>query len=284
MATVKKPRRKVEKGVHVLAPYLLQYPVHVTLVGCGGNGSQMLTGLARLHLALRALDHPGLYVRAYDPDAVSPANVGRQLFSPSDIGHNKATVLVHRLNSFFGLDWYAEPSHYGRSKQSDSSTDLVITCVDTARGRAEIGWSLSSPGRHPRYWLDLGNRASDGQVVLGEPPRGKKHRMLRSRLPTVLELYPELSNRRIKEDNAPSCSLAEALGKQELFINQLVVTQGLQLLWQLFRRGRTSWHGAFVNAGTGRVNPLPVDPEAWLRFGFNHYRKVKRPAKKKARR
>jgi PRTRC genetic system ThiF family protein len=81
---------------HVLPARYVEDQVTVDLIGCGGNGSQMLTGLARLDRALRALGHPGLVVTAWDPDTVSEANVGRQLFSPSDVGLNKATVLVHR--------------------------------------------------------------------------------------------------------------------------------------------------------------------------------------------
>jgi PRTRC genetic system ThiF family protein len=264
---------------HKIWPRLLSERVHITLVGCGGNGSQMLTGLARLHAALRALDHPGLRVVAWDPDGVSPANVGRQLFSPGDVGQNKATVLVHRLNSFFGIAWYAEPSEFG-VRAWHARTDIVISCVDTRAAREAIRYCVESMGTHPRYWLDLGNRAADGQMVLGEPAGSKRFRQKRDRLPVVTELFPEIRNSRIKEDNTPSCSLAEALQRQELFINQLVVTQALQLLWQLLRHGKTDWHGAFINAATGRVTPLPIDREAWARFGFHHYRVPKKKGHK----
>lgn len=256
---------------HRIHPALLEERVHISLVGCGGNGSQMLSGLARLGIAMKALGHPGLHVVAYDGDAVSPANVGRQLFSPSDVGRNKATVLVHRLNSFFGLDWYAEPEHFGRTRH-DNHTDVVISCVDTRAARDMIGWNIEVPGRHPYYWMDLGNRAADGQVILGVPAWNKKHRRMFGRLPTVLELFPEISRGSGKAldraDRQPSCSLAEALGRQELFVNQLVCTWALQLLWQLFRHHTTTWHGAFVNAATGRVGPLQCDVKGWERFGY----------------
>ena len=243
--------------------------LRVRLVGCGGNDSQMLTGLARLHKALVALGQRGLYVIANDPDTVSPANIGRQLFSPGDVGRNKAVVLVHRLNSFFGLDWNAEPFAF---KFTDKTADILVSCVDSRKSRASIDDALTRRGMFnnnrpgPEYWLDLGNRAADGQMVLGQPAQNKRWAADKTRLPTVAELFPEIVDTHHKEDTAPSCSLAEALQKQELFVNQAVVTQALALLWQVLRHGETDWHGAFVNCKSGRVIPLPVDPAAWQRL------------------
>ncbi len=77
-------------------------PVDIALIGAGGTGSQVLSGLARMNQALKALGSPGLHLRVFDGDSVSASNVGRQLFSPSDIGKKKAVVLVTRLNMFFG--------------------------------------------------------------------------------------------------------------------------------------------------------------------------------------
>ncbi len=80
------------KRVHYIDNYLLnpQNPVTVNLIGAGGTGSQVLTNLARLDVTLRVLNHPGLFVTVYDPDVVTESNIGRQLFSSSDIGLNKA--------------------------------------------------------------------------------------------------------------------------------------------------------------------------------------------------
>ena len=259
---------------HHIHPDLLANRVSIALVGCGGNGSQMLTGLARLHVALRALDHPGLDVVAFDPDDVSPANIGRQLFAPADVGRNKATVLIHRLNAFYGLAWGAHPTVFHKR---DMNPHILISCVDSRAARAGINRIVEEPGWHPFYWMDLGNRAADGQVVLGIPAWNQKHRRNKLRLPTVVELFPEIADISRKEDNAPSCSLAEALGKQELFINQAVVTTALQILWQLFRFGSTDWHGAFINLKSGRSTPLPVDAEAWKRLGFQHRPKTSNP-------
>ena len=70
-------------------------------------------------------------------------------------------------------------------------------------------------------------------------------------------IYPEQSLAKDPED-APSCSLAAALVKQDLFINSTVATLAGQLLWQLLRKGRLTHHGYIVNLATGTTLPLPV--------------------------
>jgi PRTRC genetic system ThiF family protein len=267
---------------HPLRPFLLNHPLRIGLAGAGGNGSQMLGGLARLHTALGALGHPGLHVVVYDPDHVTPANLGRQLFSAADLGCNKAQVLVNRINCFFNLQWQAVPAKLTRL--SGQEWDFLIGCVDSAAARQE----LDRCNFH--YWLDLGNSAKFGQVVLGEPSRvGKRSRaesVARSfsrkmtkneeaehrewlhwknhRLPNILGVFPQLKHERkvpgrgSAEDNTPSCSLAQALERQDLFINQSVATFALQLLWQFIRQGGLDIHGYFINLETGRVTPLPI--------------------------
>ena len=79
------------KKVHFTENYLLNphHPVTVFVIGAGGTGSQVITNLARMSMALRALRHPGLHVTVFDPDTVSTANIGRQLFSETELGLNK---------------------------------------------------------------------------------------------------------------------------------------------------------------------------------------------------
>lgn len=283
------PRKRVldlpVAPTHKLSAGLRERPIHVALVGCGGNGAQMLTKLARLDHALRATTNPhGLRVSVFDPDVVSPANIGRQLFSPSDIGLHKATVLVHRINAFYGLDWLAFPTLFDGGVPSVlgvgtyNSIDVVVSCVDTAKARRQIAqkWAKESL-KAPRYWLDLGNRKTDGQVILGQPKEchwnalevgtqssedfvagNRRVTPAQMRLPTVVEVFPELLDAKIKEDDAPSCSVADALDKQGLFVNDHVTSWAAQLLDDLLRVGQIAYHGAFINLATGRVNALPV--------------------------
>lgn len=100
------------------------------------------------------------------------------------------------------------------------------------------------------------------------------------RLPTVADLFPETCDPSLEgEDTGPSCSLAEALEKQSLFVNRGVALYALNLLFELFRYGGLSHHGVFVNLKNARTSPLPIDPEAWKRFGYGL--KTKRSRKTK---
>jgi PRTRC genetic system ThiF family protein len=101
-------------------------------------------------------------------------------------------------------------------------------------------------------------------VVLGE--FGKPRH---DRLPHVGDLFPELLDPQgDKGDGTPSCSMAEALRKQSLVINQAISVQAFNLLWTLFRTGTLTYSAVFVNLATGRTNPVPIDPAAWARFGY----------------
>ena len=102
----------------------------ITIVGCGGTGSQIVTGMPYLHQALLASGHPqGLQVFLVDGDRITETNCVRQPFSRSEIGLYKAVVLINRLNMFWGLDWEAVP-HFVRCGQDVPDSDFLISCVD----------------------------------------------------------------------------------------------------------------------------------------------------------
>lgn len=271
---------------HIIHSGLQDRPIKVTLIGAGGTGSQLLSGLGRLHLSLLSLGHPhGLDVTVYDPDTVSVSNVGRQLFAQSDVGLNKGIVLVNRLNQYYGLNWKAIPKRFAGEYQMNE--DIYITCVDTKESRRVIHNAFAKANSYKKtYWLDIGNRLTDGQVCIGEPifantPK-KSHKDYNPlRLPTITELYSEILDESIPEpEDMPTCSLAEALEKQDLFVCQSVATFALQMLWQLLRNGGIDFSAQFINLQSGRVTPLPVDVKAWERFGVIRG-KSKKPVKSK---
>ena len=145
--------------IHRIHPELLERQVRVLVVGCGGTGSAVVAGLPYLHQSLVAHGHPGgLHVTVVDGDTISPTNCVRQPFARSEIGLNKAIVLVNRLNLFWGLKWEAVPAHLrsgtfiSRSYSGDDlRAHIVIGCVDTRAARAAIRdavgkWSTVS------YW------------------------------------------------------------------------------------------------------------------------------------
>lgn len=261
---------------HVIHRAMLQGRVRVHLVGVGGNGAQMAGCLARLDIAMRALGHPhGLHVTAFDDDTVSEANIGRQIYSPADLGLHKAVVTIHRMNQFFGLDWDALPQRYDPSKVHgyDAEPHLLISCVDSARSRRDLHDGLFGHNKRGCYWLDLGNTEATGQVVLGETHGYRLSGQEEwQRLPCVTELFPQLLDASREEDAGPSCSVRVSLAAQGLFVNDMVVRWAAQLLYELFSQGRLRQHGAIVNLQAKRAAPIDVDPGVWRRFGVKRRR------------
>lgn len=245
---------------HMVHSAILSRTARILVIGAGGNGSAMLSALATLNHAIRELGHPGLSVMAMDGDTVSPSNVGRQGFYPCDIGEFKTDVLIQRINMGFGTDWGSVPQMFGGEVSREFRPDMVISCVDSRRARSLIAKSFREG-----YYMDLGNNASSGQVVVGE---FYKHAGNEVRLPHAVDLFPEIADTALPEDDQPSCSMAEALERQNLFINRMVAGWASELLWQMFRYGRLRFHGNFVNLSSGRVAPIPVDDAVWSGMGY----------------
>lgn len=270
--TVKKTANKTAAKLAYFPPrQLIEERVRVWLVGAGGNGAEMLDNLARMDRALRALGHPGFHVKVWDGDSVSATNLVRQRFLPGDEGQNKAVTLVQRYNLFFGLDWDAQPAHFSAAAFQPNDhgpaerCDLLATCVDKAKVRVAVGKAMH--GRHSEtLWLDLGNDAYDGQVVLGHLGRCHRDGL---RLPNVYDLYPEMAELAASLDRqGASCSAEESLARQEFPVNRTAATAGATLLWNLLRHGRLEHHGVFFDVRAGRMTPLPIDPVAWQFMGY----------------
>lgn len=248
--------------------------VSIVIVGAGGTGSQMADQLASLQKTLMALNHPGFTVKLFDGDEVSHSNVGRQRFTHSDIGLNKAIILCHRINAFYSLDWQAV--NRSATVTDLDQADLIITCVDKAIFRADVG-KKKLKGDQVQIWLDMGNSESVGQSICGhrgEAPNGQL------RVPNVFDLYPELANMKAEDKQTPSCSAEEAIQRQAWPINRIVAMAGADLLWTLFRKGRLNHHGAQISLDPMTVTPMPIDPAAWAFYGYSNPVELKKASKK----
>ena len=232
-------------------PLTSHQTINVAVVGAGGNGSKLLSGLKHIALALRELRNVDFVVTVFDPDTVSTSNLIRQTFFNQDLGLNKAVALVHRFNCTAGLRWKAEPVSFTADvlirKSYESRFHLVVSCVDNAEARREV-WNGIKKERSSILWMDLGNGDRFGQVVLGN---------CFDKLPTVAELYPE-----ILEDGEgptqPSCSAFESIQRQDLFVNDTAAVHGLNLLWSLLFRGEINYQGVFFDVATGSSTPIPL--------------------------
>lgn len=146
--------------------------------------------------------------------------------------------------------------------------NITITCTDNVKSRMDL-WKVlkavpeSDYTNHgtPIYWIDFGNSQSSGQVVLGTVPRKIKQpeshlyeTVSSLKVVTRLVRYSKIKD----NDSGPSCSLAEALEKQDLFINSTLAQLGCNLLWKMFRHGMIEYHGLYLNLATMKVNPIMI--------------------------
>ena len=260
--------------IHFTDNYLINptNPITVNLIGAGGTGSKVLTALMEMNHSLIELEHAGLQIRLWDDDIITEANLGRQRFSECETGLYKSVALINRANRFSGTNWKAETQKFekdnlGRLPEYAQAT-IYITCVDIVKARfgvAEILKELSNRRNYrdtPKYWLDFGNSQYTGQVLLStigeiKQPDSVKYETVAS-LPFVTDEFGELLKQSEAEDDTPSCSLAEALEKQDLFINSSLTQMGCSLLWSLFRNGMTSYRGFFHNLKEFTTHPIKV--------------------------
>lgn len=247
-------------------------PISVNLIGAGGTGSKVLTALMEMNHSLIALGHAGLSVRLWDDDVITEANLGRQRFAECEVGLYKSAALINRANRFSGTNWKAETQKFEKDSlgklPENAQATIFITCVDSVKARfgiAEILKALDN-GKYyhhkPKYWLDYGNSQYTGQVLLStvgaiKQPKSEKYETV-SNLPFITEEFGELLRQSEIKDDTPSCSLAEALTKQDLYINATLAQMGSSLLWSLFHNGLTENRGFFLNLKNFHSQPIKV--------------------------
>ena len=247
-------------------------PILVNLIGAGGTGSKVLTALMEMNHSLIELGHAGLQIRLWDDDVITQANLGRQRFAECEIGLYKSVALINRANRFSGTNWKSETAQFEKDYldklPEKAGSSIYISCVDSVKARFEIADILKilnngkAYSNRPRYWLDFGNSQHTGQVLLStigniQQPNSERFETVAS-LPLVTDEFGELLKQSEEQDDTPSCSLAEALEKQDLFINSSLAQMGCSLLWNLFRYGMTEYRGFFHNLKDFRTHPVKV--------------------------
>ncbi|MBI3761124.1 MAG: ThiF family adenylyltransferase [Chloroflexi bacterium] len=152
----------------------------LTLMGCGGTGSHLASGLAALTLALeeRGVSTDVLLI---DGDAVEPKNVGRQLFRTADVGRNKAETLAARLNAAFGTRIGAAAQAIDRRDtfHQPNAFNVVVGAVDNPAARALIAAQVKKAAGQ-LWWLDCGSEGlRDAQRLSDRPQPALFRRRLR---------------------------------------------------------------------------------------------------------
>jgi PRTRC genetic system ThiF family protein len=243
--------------------------VRLTLVGCGGTGSHIASGLVAIAQALEARGQ-GCELLFIDPDRVEPKNIGRQLFSIADLGQPKAAVLAGRLSAAFRL---TIGSHVRAVNESDGpvihehgALSVVVGAVDNHAARQTLA-TLVGRAFGTLWWLDTGNSEQAGQVFLGNATRVENLKQavglgLVDRLPAPSVAYPDLlaaptlkpTNRHKRPSKDPSCAELVAAGEQGLMVNRMAAAWALALLHD-FLLGEVTYFGLAFDlkyAGTKR--------------------------------
>ena len=225
-------------------PVTLRVPpfnrVYLTLVGAGGTGSHLASGLATIALALREMDI-STDLRFIDQDIVEEKNIGRQLFTAADLGRNKALALAQRIGGAYGMG-IAAISRFIDNKDTFLASDLapghaqvlnlVVGAVDNPAARALIAKAVER-AQGQLWWADAGNENHSGQIALGnsvDPHRWRPALGMVDSLPAPHVIYPDLIKKAPKTAKRASCADATAAGEQGLMVNRMVAAWALSLL------------------------------------------------------
>lgn len=222
---------------------------HVIVLGCGGTGSYVIPGIARL---LYSMKDSGQHVPTFtlvDADEVETKNLIRQNFSPGDVGRNKAEALATRYAGAFALEIAYQDKFLEKEADIQNLFDsvggatMIISCVDNIRTRLSIRNAIHSYRDHYKniYWIDTGNEAEAGQVVLAARiGRWAQYHLKDSPkypLPDIFDLYPELEERAKESKFASELSCAELAesSPQFGFVNHNAANFALNFAFDVFQ-------------------------------------------------
>ena len=230
-----------------VTPLLLpaDVPICIALVGCGGTGSHLALALARLasHVAQTA-GAPQLSLCFIDGDTVDARNVGRQLFSPAEVGLSKAVTLADRLNTALGLRIAAIPEmatvdllNHTPVVPPAAAIGVLVGAVDGVEGRQALHAALTA-GRW-RFWLDCGNHEASGQVAVGTTTTRMRSLVatgLATHVPAPSLQFPELL--RTVPRRQHDCAAAMIDNAQSLMVNQMMAAIASEYVYDLVVRRR----------------------------------------------
>ncbi|MBN8595833.1 MAG: PRTRC system ThiF family protein [Anaerolineae bacterium] len=236
----------------------------ITLVGCGGTGAQVARSLARMVYDLRETRRQAPQIVLIDPDVVETHNVGRQLFTEADVGQPKAQVLMRRFNLALGLNMIAICEPVDAERQFERWGNLIVGCVDNHLARQTLSQVSDA------VWIDAGNHASAGQVVIGNS--GDRDRVLRqlkgrddqlSYLPHAGLLFPALLEPEVESAPQPglSCGQLVAARSQDLLVNDWMAVVTAQYIYQMLHRQPIQSFISFISSDALSVRSIPITPE-----------------------
>lgn len=238
----------------------------VTVVGCGGTGTFVAEGLARILPADTRLV-------LIDYDRVEERNLSRQEFFREDIDQFKSEVTAHRL-----AKKYRRPVAYAVSPLQLTQIcypGIVIGCVDNGKSRGGIANKLGehSPyapqyepygnlvqdGNHKGYtkvwWVDAGNGENYGQILIGNARIGQLDQAfdvgsgICGALPFPIIQSPDL----LKQ--VPVVRDCAEIADQEPVINRVMAALTIEVVRRIIN-GTCSWMQLWLDLEAGTLTPV----------------------------
>lgn len=243
--------------------------VNLVLVGCGGTGSWLAPAVARVGRLLRDSRGLDVFIHFVDPDLVEEKNVYRQNFSNAEIGENKAYALAFRYGLSWGMPIIAHPRHLKDLKQVPGGyrqTTVFLGCVDRASARQEIHDSMVEDA----WWIDCGNEADNGQVLIGckgEMPKNPFELPgYCSWLPLPSLQHPELlqGNEQSHSDLGLSCAELALRDSQGMAINQRMAAEAADYLVRLLITRNLQKMATYIDLASGVSRSTYITQQAVL--------------------
>lgn len=228
------------------------HKITVCVIGAGGTGSWVVGNLCMLHHYLVQTGRPGLKITIIDDDVVTEANVYRQGFMPCEIGEYKAIALAEKYNLAYGMSISCKVRKV--TMEHKLNCNVVFSCVDNVKARRTIVELFKFTYKHRReqeknlVLIDCGNSYNHGQVVVTTSDF-KKH--------NFFYLYPDA----VDSKNETSCSLLEAIGKQNLFVNKRIATYAVNWLYEAIRNTFYQNLGYVFSENSLVEIPFPDEPQ-----------------------
>lgn len=276
------------KARPVIVPGGTDRLIRLVLVGCGGTGSWLAGGVARVAWELERMGRR-VEVQFWDFDRVEAQNVPRQCFTPAEIGFYKAEVLALRYGGAWGIPIGAylkpfEPGHSGLNNGysyaygngygygSHQPVTVLLGAVDNAAARRVLAGTLESNANNrlapALWWIDCGNSRSSCQVLVGTHNRGEELReafnLSCNALPSPALQHPELLQPLSEElpdaRQRMSCAELVAANVQSMTINKLAAALAEDALVRLLT-GKLTYFAAYANQESCTVRARYTNPE-----------------------
>lgn len=253
--------------------------IRLVLVGCGGTGSWLSSGIARLAWELQRIGRK-VEVQFWDFDRIEAQNVSRQCFSPCEVSMYKAEVLALRYAAAWGVEITSylqpfdprrlEPGVHSYSTYHQRPLTVLLGAVDNATARRTIATALENNDQHAPcvWWIDAGNSQASCQVLIGShnQPKELQHAFNLScnALPSPILQHPELLQPLPEElpdvSARMSCAELVAANVQSVTINKLAASLAEDALIRLLT-GKLPYFAAYADQESCTVRARYTNPQ-----------------------